>query len=230
MIKLYGLEALEASVARVDPKTGEKINKLRKSYEGQIKSFGLAGKNKAWGHDPEKDGMTLQDLGRFPAEEFHNQKVMGKPRVGQLSNGALEKLTKAMEFQKGKTRNNAEWETALGLDRKSNIEDVKGKKQEVPKKIIQPTTVQVKVNGHTNGVTSVPETNRPSRVGKRRRYDEESYVGYGEGFEDDQFDDDSSNEGSRRSGESRKKHRKVTIFPNFFLPKEYTDIHAVIVE
>ena len=213
MIKQYGLNWLEASVARVDPKTGEKINKLRKSYEGQIKSFGLAGRNKATPHDSDVDGMTMLQLGQWPHQEYQLQRVMGKDLMHGLSGGVENRLEKALDLKPGKVPRNAEWENVLGHDKKGNTDDPKSKKQELRKEETQQQPIGLpKVNGHMNGITSNPETNRPKRVGKKRSYFDSSFEGYGEGY-DDGAEDNSSNEGSRRSSSSRKKRRKVAFSP-----------------
>ena len=44
-------------MARRDPKTGEKINKLRKSYENKVKALELEGRNKAEANSNELQGL-----------------------------------------------------------------------------------------------------------------------------------------------------------------------------
>ena len=46
LIDLYSLQGVQASVTRHDA-AGNKINKLRKSYEGKVKQLGLSGRSKA---------------------------------------------------------------------------------------------------------------------------------------------------------------------------------------
>ncbi|KAL9033478.1 MAG: hypothetical protein Q9214_007498, partial [Letrouitia sp. 1 TL-2023] len=53
-MSLFNLQSLASSVARTDPVTGEKINKMRKSYEGKVKALGLAGRNRAVKHQSGK--------------------------------------------------------------------------------------------------------------------------------------------------------------------------------
>ena len=195
----------------MDPKTGEKINRLRKSYEGQIKSFGLAGRNKAVQHDYSTDGLSLLQLTQWPEEEFTIQRMLGKEVGKGLSDATKAKLERAVDLKPGKVSKNAEWESALGHEKRAMTDDIKGKKPEIQKDTVQPSVVPVKVNGHINGTTSVPETNRPRRVSKKRSYVDSSFEGYGETFDDDAQDDDSSNEGSRRSSNPRNKRRKVSL-------------------
>jgi alanyl-tRNA synthetase len=47
MFEVYKMQRIQASVRRVDPVTGQKVNKLRKSYEGKLKELNLDGRNKA---------------------------------------------------------------------------------------------------------------------------------------------------------------------------------------
>ena len=54
LISLFGVQPLAATVARTDPVTGEKNNKMRKSYGGQLKMLGLAGRNRSVEHEEGK--------------------------------------------------------------------------------------------------------------------------------------------------------------------------------
>ena len=192
----------------MNQKTGEKINRLRRSYEGQIKSFSLAGRNKAIKHNNKTDGLRLQDLGTIPPEDYRAQRVNGKEITQELSDGIQTRLEKALNLQPGKVPRNAEWEHLLGHDKKGGNDDAKVKKQEVRKEEPQRAVNISKVNGHINGVTSNPESNRPKRAGKKRSYVDASFEGYGEGF-DEGKDDASSDAESRQSSNGRKKRRKV---------------------
>jgi hypothetical protein len=70
---------------------------------------------------------------------------------------------------------------------------------------------------HTNGATPRPvespsaDPARPKRAGKKRRYDERSFEGYGEGYVDDDVDmaaggySTGDGEDGRRSGKKRRK-------------------------
>lgn len=217
LLSLYGLQSLVASVARTHPVTGDKINKMRKSYEGKVKTFGLAGRNRAVKKEPGKL-MGLLDMTSMPEEEWHNQKVVGKELQKGLSGATLAKLERAMHMQPGPVPNNSEWEDLLGFEKAKPLAAVvepgrkKGSLAEVPTK---------KVNGLSNGAridigraAATSEVPRPKRAGKKRRYDEHSFEGYGEGFVDDEGDMTmrggySSGDGSRKSGSTSKKRRKV---------------------
>jgi hypothetical protein len=203
LISLYGLQPLAASVARSDPVTGEKINKMRKSYEGQLKTLGLSGRNRAVKHEEGK-GMGFKELISWPEEEWQNQKVGAANVHNGLSNSILAKLEKAMQMQPGPVPNNSEWEDQLGME-KAKLVEVKASK-------LPQATTNTKINGRLNGTTAEAEAIRPKRTGRKRRYDEHSFEGYGEGYVDDDVDIGGYSSGdtqfSRRSS-SNKKRKKV---------------------
>ena len=204
LIALYGLQPLAASVARFNPATGEKINKMRKSYEGQLKTLGLSGRNRAVKHEPAK-GMSLRELSLWPEEEWRNQKVSGKDVQKGLPAAILAKLDKAMQMQPGPVPNNSEWEDQLGHEKVKPV-DIK------TLKAAQNTTTTSKVNGQVKGATPAAEPIRPKRTGRKRRYDDLSFEGYGEGYVDDDVDLGGYSSGdtqfSRRSS-TNKKRKKV---------------------
>ncbi|KAL8763399.1 MAG: hypothetical protein Q9184_000787 [Pyrenodesmia sp. 2 TL-2023] len=216
LLTLFGLKPLADTVARTDPNTGEKINKMRKSYEGKVKAFGLAGRNRMVKHDHEKS-MGLLQMTQWPAEEWHNQKVHGRDVRNGMSEDTMKKLELAMRMQPGPVPNTAEndWEDLLGNERAKPLPTI----DERSKKVNRPDN-GVKVNGQVNRIrpaterTPITEANRPKRTGKKRRYDDHSFEGYGEGFLDDENEvigdpgDESSENGSRRGG-ATKKRRKV---------------------
>ena len=204
LISLYGLQPLAASVARFDSVTGEKINKMRKSYEGQLKTLGLSGRNRAVKHDPEK-GMGLRELTMWPEEEWQNQKVAGKDVQNGMPADIMAKLEKAMQMQPGPLPNNSEWEDQLGHEK---IKQTEAKASKLSQNTI--TKQNTQING---AITSTnPEAIRPKRTGRKRRYDEHSFEGYGEGYVDDDVDIGGYSSGdtqfSRRSS-SNKKRKKV---------------------
>ena len=209
LISLFGLQPLAATVARTDPVTGEKINKMRKSYEGQLKTLGLAGRNRSVKHDPEGKLMGLRDLTLWPEEEWQNQKVGSKDIQKGLPSGIEAKLEKAMEMQPGLLPNHNEWENLLGNDNPKTVEATKASKF--------PSKPLPKVNGQANGNTVNVETVRPQRTNKKRSYGDasfEGYTGYAEGIEDDDADtgggySSGDTQFSRKSGRAAKKRKKV---------------------
>ncbi|CAO1605103.1 hypothetical protein XANCAGTX0491_008635 [Xanthoria calcicola] len=216
LLTLFGLDSLAATVARTDPSTGEKINKMRKSYEGKVKGFGLAGRNRAVKHDHEKNPVGLLQMVQWPAEEWHSQNVHGKDVHNGLSQATMQKLGLAMQMQPGPVPNTTEhdWEDLLGNEKTKPLPTI----DERVKKPMRPDA-GVKVNGQANGIRpqtgKVPlnEANRPKRAGKKRRYDDHSFEGYGEGFLDDDGDvvidlgANSSDDGSRK-GSAPKRRKK----------------------
>ena len=180
-----------------------------------MKTFGLAGRNKAIKHEEDTPG-GLVEMSAWPDEEWYVQKVSGKELSKGLSSGTLSKLEKALKLEPGPVPKNDEWENILGHEsRKGPVLEGKAK-QPVPSTVKAP-----KANGQTNGVTTVPAEKgvaRPQRARKRTRYDDASFEGYGEGFVDDDRDDEdgyTSNDGSKRSSGSRKKRRKVSSNTDF---------------
>ena len=179
VLTLYGLQPLVASIARTDPVTGEKINKLRKSYENHLKAFCLAGRNKGIKEaTPEK---RLMYLANWPEEEFYNQRVAGKDVRHGLPNATLEKLGKAMHMQAGPVQDNNKWEDLLGLGIIKPIDAATDKKRKMVNTVAQP---DVQVNGSRADISRTLDTGdtRPKRVAKRRKYDETTYEGYAEGY------------------------------------------------
>ena len=194
-----------------------------------MKSLGLAGRNRAVKHEKDKKMPGLAALADLPEDEWQNQKVMGRDVQKGLSSATLAKLDKAMRMQPGPIPNNNEWEDLLGFEKAAPIQPVI---ETAPK--AQKEKHSIKANGLSNGPrlkpgkasasasASASEAPRPKRSGKKRRYDEHSFEGYGEGFVDDDGGDAaiagvggggggySSGDGSRKSGAS-KKRRKVKI-------------------
>lgn len=213
LLAVFGLQPLAASVARNDPVTGAKINKMRKSYEGKVKTFQLAGRNRAVKHEAGKS-VGLVELATWPEEEWHNQKVLGKEVHKGFSSAALVKLEKAMHMQPGPLPNNNEWEDYLGHEKAKPIAPTTEQTSKKPAHVENTT----KANGLTNGARvdggkgSSSELIRPKRTGRKRRYDEHSFEGYGEGYVDDDGDTMigggySSGEGSRKSTTSKKRKK-----------------------
>ncbi|PGH17162.1 hypothetical protein AJ79_01300 [Helicocarpus griseus UAMH5409] len=215
LVSLYGLGPVAASVARTDPVTGEKINRLRKSYEGKIKGLCLAGRNKPVKAEPGAPG-GLKYLTLWPEEEWQNQKVYGKEiKVAEPESSFLKQQLKAMKLEPGTLPNHEFWEDALGHEKPSKVAPGTG----TDAKTVGTLPGQVRRPNQANGAypsvsTPVAENTRPKRTGKKRSYNDSSFVGYGEGFPDDDGDIDSgiysnSEEGGR--GQGKKKRKKDHI-------------------
>ncbi|CBF75621.1 uncharacterized protein ANIA_10436 [Aspergillus nidulans FGSC A4] len=212
LISLYGLGPVAKSVARNDPVTGEKINRLRKSYEGKLKGLGLAGRNKAVKHDPATPG-GLRQMTMWPEEEWQNQKVFGKEiKVADMDSALYNLQMKAMKMEPGTVPNNDYWEDVLGHDKPTkNANAGEGAKK------THPSASAPRAVSQPNGtpVPAEPERSRPSR-GRKRHYDDNSFVGYGEGYADD--DDDAAIYSNGEGG--GKKKRKKDHVPRIPAPSD----------
>jgi len=201
---------LYATVARTDPETGDKINKLRKSYEGKIKDFSLSGKNKPVKVDiPEGGKGNLRSLLEdVPEEQWRaeegSKKIEVTPSFANL-------LRKAMEMRPGPVRDNEMWEENLGHEKPRPMapgpESTTAKKNSVaPGPMRQPN------GGIKMQSTTAPDAVRPKRLGKKRSYADNSFEGYGDGYVDDEGELDAgalSGSDDGVNGPGRKKRKKV---------------------
>lgn len=139
----------------------------------------------------------------WPEEEWQNQKVFGKEiKVADMDSALHNLQMKAMKMEPGAVPNNDYWEDVLGHDKpaKNTAIAEPAKKTSTPSNIPRATSQQ---NG--TAMPAEPERSRPSR-GRKRHYDDNSFVGYGEGFADD---DDDSAFYSNGEGGGKKKRKKV---------------------
>ncbi|KAL1954342.1 hypothetical protein VTO42DRAFT_1369 [Malbranchea cinnamomea] len=211
LVSLYGLGPVAASVMRNDPVTGEKINKLRKSYEGKIKLLGLAGRNKPVKREPGAPG-GLRQLTMWPEEEWYNQKVHGKEiQVAEPDSNLYKLQMRAMKFEPGPVPNNEYWEDVLGYEKPP-----KSAPTGVDPSLKKPSvsTPSFRQSGQTNGAptaaTPRADTGRPQRTGKKRSYTDDSFVGYADAFADDD-DLEGSLYSNSDAGSSKKKRKKDHI-------------------
>ncbi|KAI9827518.1 MAG: hypothetical protein M1832_004868 [Thelocarpon impressellum] len=218
LVSLYNLQPLAATVARTDPVTGEK-RAIRKTYKGKIKAFGLAGRDKEVKH-PEGQPGGLLEMAFWPAEEWHVQKVAGKQFTKGLSDDTFARLERAMTMEPGPMPGFDA--SILGLDTPAPAPAVDAKKA------LQQGNSNTRQSGQTTANGTVPrpaaataagtpptgDPSRPKRAGRKRRYDEHSFEGYGEGFVDDDVDmgggdySTSEKEDKRSTTSGGKKRRK----------------------
>lgn len=203
LFHMYSLETLARSVARTDPETGEKINKLRKSYEGHIKHMQIAGKPKA----QKIEGVFSIPVGA-PAEEWHILKVQGKeiekaltsdetaldPDFGNLLDGAFAGMAPGPLPSADATR----YRTYIGTD-----EVVKPKAPEGPSHRTTPLASAAPTPGSVGGPRGVA---RPERAGSKRQYTDAAFQGYGEGYGDD-FGADSTGGEDNTQGNMAKRRK-----------------------
>ena len=200
LIDVYGLGRIAGNVARNDPVTGEKINRLRKSYEGKLKDFNLAGKNKPHKVEDVAPG-SLIDLMMIPEEQWQIQ-AHGKD-AGLHSADSQTKFERAMKMDRGVVSKNDYWEDVLGHEKPK------------PAAFAFETTRKSVLGGEDrqiglgNGISlnASSEASRPRRANRKRRYDDKSFEGYGEGYVDDEAVTEGtySDEDGRPSGKKRRK-------------------------
>ncbi|KAF2401105.1 Rox3-domain-containing protein [Trichodelitschia bisporula] len=197
LISMYGLDSIATSVRRIDPVTGEKINKLRKSYEGKIKAMHLAGVNKA----VNAPGEFFPNILMFPDEEWDVQKAAAHRISGGLKRPFLRNLDAAMEMDRGPlpAQEMEKWRRIVGSD-----DVVKKAVSVAPEPVRKALTGRVGSSVPSPGLKAV-RPDRPERTGTKRRYDDSSFKGYGEGYADDDLEgDDDGGVGGVRKKQRRK--------------------------
>ena len=221
-IELYSLQKIQASVARRDA-AGNKINKLRKSYEGKVKQLGLEGRSKAHVGDgalagllhPDYDwdvggGMTLwdQQKGELPQLE-------GGDISALLAKLSTPNLLRAGQMPK---QEHKEWKDLLSLDEpaKSTPAALPTKPGMLAQQALARSAPGLAARASAplsprNGVV----VGRPERAGKKRRYDDSSFDGYTQTFDEDGYSTGGKEDtGSRRgSGSASGKRMKVEQQP-----------------
>lgn len=199
LFELYGLNPLARSVARTDPVTGEKINKLRKSYEGHIKTLQIAGKPKA----VKMDGSLTMPL-MMPDFEFEQLKVYGKEMHKALNteqtalapgfNSLLDSAFGGMAPGPLPPADSAKYRAYLGTD-----EGVKPKDGPPHRPLPSASATPIP---HTP--SAQPRPSRPERAGSKRQYTDVSFQGYGEGFADD-YAESTGGEDNAQGGIAKKR-------------------------
>ncbi|KAI9804240.1 MAG: hypothetical protein M1833_007047 [Piccolia ochrophora] len=211
LLSLYGLDALAASVARTDPGTGEK-RKIRKTYKGKIQGFKLPGRDKEVKH-PEGQPGGLVEMMQWPDEEWHNQKVAGKEVAKGLPESVMAKLNRALYMEPGDMPGFDASILGLDMPAPAPVDSKRASQTAASQPLQAPQTNGNTPRGNTTADSPPADPARPKRTGKKRRYDERSFEGYGEGFVDDEGDvqggyTDSDREDGGRRGSSGKKKRK----------------------
>lgn len=201
LLELYDLRAIQASVQRKDPVTGEKINKLRKSYEGKLKDLGLEGRNKATESKKELEGLIdpAWDYVTPNGTTLWQEQNPTADLDGPAKNDIFANLDAALSFKSGRLpkAEHDRWRHALGLDDG-------GKAAPVTNPTLPKTAAShfLKTAAGATARNSAPASprnvpGRPERTSKKRRYDDRSY----EGYEDDGYstgDVDDRSAGKRR--------------------------------
>lgn len=202
LFELYKLGPLARSVARTNPVTGEKTNKLRKSYEGQIKKMQISGKHKAVKMDGKLTGLMS-----LPEDEYYATVVSDKdvskvalnpegtglnPSLGDLVSRALGGIgpgglspPEVMKYRQ-----------YIGADDTAK-----------PKPNLEPAPHRTtpSASGTPNTHTPISRISRPERTGSKRQYTDGSYQGYGEGFADDFADSTGGEDNAQGNFAKRRK-------------------------
>lgn len=196
LIQLYGLQRIQTSVARRDPVTGEKINKLRKSYENKVKSLGFAGRNKAQANQNELQGLLdpLWDqeiqpgVSLWQSQTRDSGKQLGTP---EAESDLSSKLDAAFQLLPGRlpAQLHKEWQNMLGLDDQSTGGGTKANTTPAVKPAIGSATARTAptVSARASAPASPGNVARPERSGKKRSYQDSSFEGYDQGYDDDGY-------------------------------------------
>ena len=156
--------------------------------------------------------MNLLEMIRWPDEEWHNQKIVGKDACNGLPDNVKTKLHKAMQFERGGiSKSRRDWDDLLGYEKPKIAHSAMISKAKIPQ--LPDSTGQLNGNDSNSSITPGSEAVRPKRMGRKRRYDDFSFEGYGEGYVDDDVDTIvvdgfSTDEGDRKGG-TAKKRKKV---------------------
>lgn len=201
LIEQFGLTDIANSVRRFDPLTGEKINKLRKSYEGKVKQLGIAGKNKA----VSTTGEFFPNITSVPEQEWQAQ---------HRSIDDLEKAMTGAEFEKKLEAAFAVGPAPLDKETDSKFKSLLSN-DDAPKK--GPAEMSRKSSGllpnapagsqRPSAISSPAlKPSRPERTGAKRRYNDTSFAGYIDTFDTEELDSEADGQGG---GRMKKKQRKV---------------------
>ncbi|KAK5120599.1 hypothetical protein LTR85_006255 [Meristemomyces frigidus] len=214
LMDLYDLQRIQHSVARRDAE-GKKINKLRKSYEGKVKALSLEGRFKATANDGALQGLLDPnwdaDVGGG-VSWWEQEKGDPLHDGGPSMNDLLAKLDAATSMRAGllPKSENKEWKDMLAMD------DAKGSTpaaNATKPGLLNPALAKTAAGAALRAsAPSSPRNNtlgRPERSGKRRRYDDSSFDGYQQTYDEDGGYStggmDDANGGRRGSGVKRQK-------------------------
>ena len=215
LIGLYALRQIQASVARRDPTTGEKINKLRKSYESKAKNLGVEGRNKATVQEGHLQGLVdpLWDSLVSDGVTMWGQRMESASMSGANVDEVTAGLGRVLGLKPGRLpkAEHAEWSQSLGLDETTaaagpRAASFSSSKPTAVSAVISKTAPAVGVKASAPSSPNNPSA-RPDRAGKKRRYDESSY----EGYEDDGDSVGGFDDSGRKVGTLKRVKRKVSV-------------------
>ncbi|ORY71718.1 Rox3 mediator complex subunit-domain-containing protein [Pseudomassariella vexata] len=201
LFEMFGLTGIAAEVARTKP-NGEK-NALRKTYKGHIKTLGVNGQFEAVKKEPD-DPNGLMFMLHLPQEDWYNTEVRGNEIERGFSDQVQSSLLKATSMAKGPIPKN-EWDSAvLGDLAPSNI----SKKTNQDAASRTPGTPLANTGVPKSGKTQLAHIDRARRNIKKRSYQDSSFEGYGDGFDEDQGAETGYSTGENDDRSSKQKRRK----------------------
>jgi hypothetical protein len=183
------MRPIQTSVQRVDPVTGQKVNKLRKSYEGKLKELNLDGRNKATESPKELEGLVDPGWDQITSNgiTLWQEQMPGADTEGPLINDMLANLDAALSFRPGKLPRDEynKWNYQLGLNVPStkatgntNSATSKDPPKNAASNFLKANTGPLA----SKSAPSSPATSRPDRAGKKRPG---SWVDYGDSGAED---------------------------------------------
>ncbi|KAL9078438.1 MAG: hypothetical protein Q9157_002627 [Trypethelium eluteriae] len=207
---------IAASVARRDPITGDKINKIRKSYEGKIKTLGISGRNKS----TTKPG-ELSSLFHIPEDAWQATEVSTRNVKKGMTASLDAKLDRALKMAPGKLppEEADKWKSLLAVDEPAKSKsgaaattDTTNRKLGTlpPPSSNAKTAASNSTTATAGSAAAHPEPSRPQRANKKRRYDDSSFEGYAEGLNEEDAGY-SSPEEKLATVAAKKKRRKVRV-------------------
>lgn len=215
LIDLYSLHRLQASVARRDAQ-GNKINKLRKSYEGKVKALGLEGQSKAVPGNGALEGLLDAGWDEIVADGqslWEQQKYSNyDPLTEQSIEGLIGRVGDALSgMSKGRFPSKDErkhWEDVLGLSQPKPASSMTAQAG-VTNPLLAKTAPGQAVRA---SAPASPRAGlaRPERTGKKRRYDDSSFSGYADTFVDDDGGYSTGGDSGNRHGSTTKRQKTAS--------------------
>ncbi|KAI1822914.1 Rox3-domain-containing protein [Xylaria intraflava] len=208
LFEKFGLTGIAAEVARTKP-NGEK-NALRKTYKGQIKTLGLSGHFDV----VKKEPSAFMELLMVAEEDWQNRVVSGKDIEKGFSATHQANLAKATTMARGPIPK-ALWDSSVLGDLAPGHASKKTNLDQITSRATAPGTPALSTTGtlQKSNKALAPQIDRARRLGKKRSYQDSSFDGYGEGY-DDEIGDYSTGDGDDRSKLKRRKQVHSSDHPS----------------
>ncbi|KAI2643623.1 Rox3-domain-containing protein [Xylaria nigripes] len=208
LFEKFGLTGIAAEVARTKP-NGEK-NALRKTYKGQIKTLGLSGHFDV----VKKEQSAFMELLMVAEEDWQNRVVSGRDIEKGFSSIPQATLTKATSMVRGQIPK-ALWDSSVLGDLAPGHVSKKTSLEQISSRATAPSTPALSASGSGQKLNKglAPQLDRARRLGKKRSYQDSSFDGYGEGY-DDETGGYSTGDGDDRSKMKRRKQVHLSDHPS----------------